>query len=65
MKFQLYTVKQGDLDPWGDLDQTPDFLSTKSQIWFKTDKSKILPLFTEIWSLSLHSYFPVPESRND
>ena len=32
MKFQLYTVKQGDLDPLGDLDQTPDFLSTKSQI---------------------------------
>ena len=48
-----------------DLKKTPDFLSTKSQIWFNTDKSKILPLFTEIWPLLLRSYFPVPESRND
>ena len=57
-QFFLYLVVK-------DLKKTPDFLSTKSQIWFNTDKSKILPLFTEIWPLPLCSYFPVPESRND
>ena len=31
-----------------DLTKTPDFLSTKSQIWFSTDNSKILLFFTEI-----------------
>ena len=47
------------------LKKTPDFLSTKSQVWFNTDNSKIFPLFTEIWPLSLRSHFPMPESRND